>query len=133
VQAPRGRPDESEADVPPWLAARVAGGALLHQVIECRAVVGSRVHGDPIIARAGLRGAVFSAPSDGVQALARPHARVLVHREHVDDTVGGLLGGYLVKSGMIKDAILATAVIQQILGRALGPEGRMLIPVPSSQ
>jgi len=67
------------------------------------------------------------------QALARPHARVLVHREHVDDTVGGLLGGYLVKSGMIKDAILATAVIQQILGRALGPEGRMLIPIPSSQ
>src|SRR5690606_12008770 len=51
---------------------RPPGGALLHQVIECRAVVGSRVHGDPIIARAGLRGAVFSAPSDGVQALARP-------------------------------------------------------------
>jgi hypothetical protein len=31
-------------------------------------------------------------------------------------------------SGMVKDPILALAVIQQILGRALGPEGRALIP-----
>lgn len=62
------------------------------------------------------------------KALSRPHARVLVHREIIDDTVGGLLGGYLVMSGMVKDPILALAVIQQILGRALGPEGRALIP-----
>src|SRR5690606_33557019 len=65
------------------------------------------------------------------QALARNRARVLVHRENIDDTLGGLLGGYLVKSGLIKDTILATAVIQQILGRPLGPEGRALIPEPS--
>lgn len=62
------------------------------------------------------------------RALARPKARVLVHREAVDDTIGGLLGGYLVNSGMVKDPILALALIQQILGRALGPEGRSLIP-----
>lgn len=55
-------------------------------------------------------------------------ACVLVHREVIDDTVGGLLGGFLVVSGLIKDPILALAVIQQILGRALGPEGRSLIP-----
>ncbi len=65
------------------------------------------------------------------KALSRPHARVLVHREIIDDTVGGLLGGYLVMSGMVKDPILALAVIQQILGRALGPEGRALIPTVS--
>jgi hypothetical protein len=62
------------------------------------------------------------------QALRRNHARVLIHRETVDDTLGGLLGGYLVNSGMVDDPILALAVIQQILGRALGPEGRSLIP-----
>lgn len=61
-------------------------------------------------------------------ALARKKARVLVHRESVDDTVSGLLGGYLVDSGLVADPILALAVIQQILGRALGPEGRSLIP-----
>jgi hypothetical protein len=63
-----------------------------------------------------------------VKAMDRNKARVLVHRETVDDTVGGLLGGYLVTSGLVKDPILALALIQQILGRALGPEGRSLIP-----
>lgn len=62
------------------------------------------------------------------QALARGHAKVLVHREVVDDAVGGLVGGYLVSSGMVEDPILALAVIQQILGRPLGPEGRALFP-----
>lgn len=62
------------------------------------------------------------------KAMTRKNARVLVHREIIDDTVGGLLGGFLVVSGRVKDPILALAVIQQILGRALGPEGRALIP-----
>lgn len=59
--------------------------------------------------------------------LADPDARILVHREIIDDVVGGLLGGYLVASGLVKDPILASALIQEILGRALGPEGRTLI------
>jgi hypothetical protein len=62
------------------------------------------------------------------KATAKRQARVLVHREAIDDTVGGLLGGFLVSSGLVNDPILALAVIQQILGRALGPEGRSLIP-----
>jgi hypothetical protein len=62
------------------------------------------------------------------KATGRNSARVLVHREVIDDTVGGLLGGFLVASGLVTDPILALAVIQQILGRALGPEGRSLIP-----
>jgi len=62
------------------------------------------------------------------KATAHSRAKVLVHREAIDDTVGGLLGGFLVVSGLVKDPILALAVIQQILGRALGPEGRSLIP-----
>lgn len=62
------------------------------------------------------------------RALSRERSKVLVHREIVDDTVGGLLGGYLVTSGLVNDPILALALIQEILGRALGPEGRSLIP-----
>lgn len=59
--------------------------------------------------------------------LRNPKARVLVHREIVDDVVGGLMGGYLIASGLVSDPILASALIQEILGRALGPEGRALI------
>lgn len=65
-------------------------------------------------------------------ATAKSQARVLVHREAIDDTVGGLLGGFLVASGLVKDPILALAVIQQILGRALGPEGRSLVPASAA-
>jgi hypothetical protein len=79
--------------------------------------------GEPIGADESSR--FFSTLS---KALSRNHAKVLVHREIIDDTLGGLLGGYLVTSGMVRDPILALAVIQQILGRALGPEGRALIP-----
>lgn len=62
-------------------------------------------------------------------ALSKPDHVVLVHRDLVDDTMAGLLAGYLVHSKLVTDPILAIAVIQEILGRPLGPEGRALVPV----
>ena len=62
-------------------------------------------------------------------ALLKPDNVVLVHRDLVDDTMAGLLAGYLVHSKLVTDPILAIAVIQEILGRPLGPEGRALVPV----
>lgn len=59
--------------------------------------------------------------------LGRSETTVLIHREIIDDTVAGLLGGYLMSSGRVDDPILAAALIQEILGRPLGPEGRALI------
>jgi hypothetical protein len=61
-------------------------------------------------------------------ALEPRGASLLVHRDLIDDTVVGLLGGYLVHAGLIEDPIVATSVIQEIAGRAIGPEGRRLIP-----
>ncbi len=61
-------------------------------------------------------------------ALADRESVVLVHRDLVDDTIAGLLAGYLVHSKLVTDPILAVAVIQEILGRPLGPEGRSLVP-----
>ena len=62
------------------------------------------------------------------EALGPRGASLLVHRDLIDDTVMGLLGGYLVHAGLIEDPIIATSVIQEISGKALGPEGRRLIP-----
>jgi len=61
-------------------------------------------------------------------ALTDPSARVLIHRDHLDETIAGILAGYLVHSRMIDDPIIAAAVIQEILGRPLGPEARAMIP-----
>ncbi len=55
-------------------------------------------------------------------------AVLLVHRDTIDDVVIGILGGYLVYSGLIEDPIMATSVIQEIVGRPLAPEGRRFIP-----
>jgi hypothetical protein len=69
--------------------------------------------------------AIFAAMDD---ALAPPRAAVLIHRDSIDETLSGLLAGYLVHSGLVADPIVATSLIQEILGRPLGPEGRRLIP-----
>lgn len=64
------------------------------------------------------------------EALADVNAKVLLHREIIDDDLAGLLGGYLIASGLVEDQILASAVIQEILGRPLGPKARALLAKP---
>ena len=61
-------------------------------------------------------------------ALAKPDARVLVHRDFVDDTVAGVLAGYVVFAGLVDDPRIAAMVLQEIIGRPLGPGARALIP-----
>ena len=53
---------------------------------------------------------------------------LLLHRDTIDDAVAGILAGYLVYSGLLGDPIKATALIQEILRRPLGPEARAVIP-----
>ncbi|MGQ0848666.1 MAG: hypothetical protein ACT4OP_06050 [Actinomycetota bacterium] len=65
------------------------------------------------------------------RALSDSTARVLVHREVIDDDLGGLLAGYLVWSGMVAQPILAVALVEEILKMPLGPEGRALVPQTS--
>jgi hypothetical protein len=62
-------------------------------------------------------------------SLAPAGASVLIHRDTIDDAMSGILAGYLVHSGLVEDPIIATSVIQEIVGRPLGPKGRSLIPV----
>lgn len=61
------------------------------------------------------------------EAVGTSGAVVLVHRDTVDDTIAGVLGGYLLYSGLLTDPIQAAAIIQEILGRPLGPLGRSMM------
>ncbi len=60
--------------------------------------------------------------------LAMPGSVLLVHRDIIDDPLAGVLAGYLVHSGRLSDPIIATAAIQEILKRPLGPQARAIIP-----
>jgi len=62
------------------------------------------------------------------RALDEPDTVLLVHRDTIDDPLAGILAGYLVYSGLIEDPIVATAAIQEILKRPLGPAARAIIP-----
>ena len=62
--------------------------------------------------------------------LSKSDRVLLVHRDIIDDTLAGVLAGYLVHSGRIEEPIIATALIQEILKRPLGPEARAAIPLP---
>lgn len=62
---------------------------------------------------------------DGVtRALKSDNSVVLVHSDTVTDGILGVLGAYLLRSRLIEDPIIATAMIQEIVGRPLGPLGR---------
>ena len=61
--------------------------------------------------------------------LSKSDRVLLVHRDVIDDTLAGVLAGYLVHSGRIEEPIMATALIQEILKRPLGPEARAAIPL----
>ncbi len=65
---------------------------------------------------------------EAIRRAIGPERVVLLHKDTIDDTLSGLLGGYLVYSGLLRSPIQAMAVIQEILARPLGPLGRSLIP-----
>lgn len=62
------------------------------------------------------------------EALSDPGAVVLVHRDLVDDTVAGVLAAYLMYAGLVDDPIVALDLVQHIIGRGIGPEGRRWVP-----
>jgi hypothetical protein len=62
------------------------------------------------------------------EILQDPGTVLLVHRDTLDDWVAGLLAAYLVSSGLVRDPVVATAAIQEILKRPLGPAARRMIP-----
>jgi hypothetical protein len=50
--------------------------------------------------------------------------KVIVHSEHLDDRIVGIMGGYIRWSGLVEDPTQAITVIERIAGRPLDPFGR---------
>lgn len=53
--------------------------------------------------------------------------RVLMHHEELDDRLMGVVAGYLRWSGMVPSSAQAIAVVEKILHRQMGSDGRELV------
>ena len=53
--------------------------------------------------------------------------RILVHQEELSDRVMGVAAGYLLWAGLIKEGPQAIAVVEHIVQRQMGPDGRELV------
>jgi hypothetical protein len=57
--------------------------------------------------------------------------KVIVHSEHLDDRIVGIMGGYIRWSGLVDDPSQAITVIERIAGRPLDPFGREVVLMAS--
>lgn len=55
--------------------------------------------------------------------------RVLVHHDDVGDRLQGLVAGYLIHAGLVPQEDRAIAVLEHLLHRQMGPEGREMVAV----
>lgn len=62
-----------------------------------------------------------------LRGLLDASTKVIVHNEHVDDRLLGILGGYIRWSGLVDDPGQAIQVTQRLAGRQLDPFARELI------
>jgi hypothetical protein len=62
-----------------------------------------------------------------LQELLEAGGRVLVHQEELGDLLQGSLAGYLVHTGMVPEGPRAIAILEQIVQRQMGPQGRQLV------
>ncbi len=58
--------------------------------------------------------------------------KVLIHQDEISDRLQGVLGGYLLFTGMLQNGPQAITVIEHIMGRQLGTIGREIITLTAA-
>ncbi len=76
-------------------------------------------HDDPAVVLPGLYGAM--------RGWIAGEERVLVHQEELSDRLMGVVAGYLRWSGMLTSSAQAIEVVERILHRQMGSDGRLLV------
>ena len=64
-----------------------------------------------------------------LQAWLAAGERLLLHQEELGDRLMGVVAGYLRWSKMLPSGPQAIAVVEQILHRQMGPDGRELVAI----
>lgn len=64
---------------------------------------------------------------DDLAAALAAGERLIVHREELGDAVTGLLAGYLLSRRFVRSGPEAITVMEQLVGKVMGPMGRELV------
>ncbi|CAN5232159.1 hypothetical protein BH18ACT4_BH18ACT4_12750 [soil metagenome] len=62
-----------------------------------------------------------------LQQMLEEGGKVLLHQEELGDRVSGLIGGYLLWSGLVPTGPQAISVVERLVHRQLGPLGRQMV------
>lgn len=64
-----------------------------------------------------------------ITAMISGGGKLLVHQEELGDNVCGLIGAYLLWSGLVDNAPDSVTILERMVQRQLGPHGRELVSV----
>jgi hypothetical protein len=64
-----------------------------------------------------------------IRRLVDDGGKVLLHGDELGDRISGLVGGYLVWSGLVPSGPQATSLTERLLHRQMGPVGREMVGV----
>ncbi|HVL04130.1 MAG TPA: hypothetical protein VM386_06820 [Acidimicrobiales bacterium] len=67
-----------------------------------------------------------------LRALLDTGERVVLHHDEVGDRVQGVVTGYLLYAGLVHEPARATAMVERLLQRPMGPLGRELVAVATT-
>jgi hypothetical protein len=66
---------------------------------------------------------------DDLQSQVANGDKIVVHADELGDRLLGVMGGYLIYSGLVPEGPRATAMIEKLVERQMGPQGRELVAV----
>jgi hypothetical protein len=66
---------------------------------------------------------------DDIQSQLANGDKIVVHHDELGDRLLGVMGGYLVHAGLVVEGPRATAMIERLVERQMGPPGRELVGV----
>ena len=66
---------------------------------------------------------------DDLQAQLAAGDKIIVHHDELGDRLLGVMGGYLVHAGLVPEGPRATAMIERLVQRQMGPTAREFVGV----
>jgi hypothetical protein len=64
-----------------------------------------------------------------IEQLLDSGEKILVHGEELGDRIAGLVAAYVIWSGLVPEAPKATALVERMLTRQIGPVGREMVGI----